>query len=186
MILRRDNIAWVQAGDGRASPLDVLRLSLSIMRAATQAGHRDWLLAESVGLALQEFVVRHCEQQTLTAAALADLVKGVLASLGYPDIAAAYSRGSQHAEVRLDQLSDTISELEFFQRLDSALQVTGENRLASVRLHGLRSCVMRLRGARYWSANCRRLAEEILAHIRARVARTRERHPVALQLTITE
>jgi hypothetical protein len=186
MIQLCDNIAWVRSADGRAAPFDVARLSNSVMGAATQAGHGDWWLAESVALALQEFIVGHCERQTLPAAALADLVKGVLASLGYTDIADAYAHRRQHAEVHLDQMSNTISELEFFHRLDAALRVTGDNELISVRVRGLRSCVMRLRSAQYWSASCRRMAEEILCHVRERVARAHRNKTGTLRLTVTD
>ncbi len=185
MIQRCDNIAWVQADDGRASPFDAARLTTSVMRAATQVGHGDWWLAESVALALHEFIVSHCERQTVPAAALADLIKGVLASLGYADIAKAYAQRRRRAEVRLDQMSDTVSELEFFRRLDAALEVAGDNELASVQVRGLRSCVMRLRGAQYWSASCRRLAEEILCHVRERVAQSRRNKTGTLQLAVT-
>jgi len=186
MIQLRDNIGWVQAGDGRAAPFDVERLSASVMRAATLAGHGDWWLAEAVAMALQEFVVGHCARQTLPAETLADLVKGVLGSLGYADIAKAYGRRRQHAEVHLDQITNTVSELEFFQRLDAALRVAGDDELASVRVRGLRSCVMRLRGAQYWSAGCRRMAEEILCHVRERVARARRREAGELRLAVIE
>jgi len=185
MILRCDNLAWVRSDDGRTSPFDAARLAASLLRAAARAGHGDWWLAESVALAMQEFIIAHCPQQTLPAALLSELLEDVLTALGYPDIARAYAQRRRCAELRLDQMTGPLSELEFFQRLDAALQVALDSQLASVRLRGLRSCVMRLRGAHYWSASCRRLAEEILCHVRERVARARPRHAGELQLMVT-
>jgi hypothetical protein len=181
-----DNIAWVRAANGRTTSFDVARLGAAVMRAATQAGHGDWWLAEAVAVALEEFVVGHCARQTIAAESLAELVQGVLASLGYADIAAAYARRCQHTEVHLDQMTDTPSELEFFRRLDAALQAAGSGELASVQVRGLRSCVMRLRGAHYWSAGCRRMAEEILCHVRERVARAHRNKTGTLRLTVTD
>jgi hypothetical protein len=186
MIQLSDNVAWVRTDNGRAAPFDVARLSASVMRAAAQAGHGDWWLGEAVAVALEEFVVAHCARQTIAADSLSELVQGVLVSLGYADIAAAYAHRNQHAEVRLDQMTDTPSELEFFRRLDAALQAVRDNECASVQIHGLRSCVMRLRGAHYWSAGCRRMAEEILCHVRERVARAHRNKTGTLRLTVIE
>lgn len=185
MILPCNNSGWVRADDGCAAPFDVARLEASIQRAARRAGHEDWWLAESVALAIEEFIRLHAPQQTVTVSALAELVREVLVALGYPEIAAAYSRALRHAEVRLDEISDTVSELEFFRRLDKALEVIRKDDLVSVRVRGLHSCVKRLRCARYWSAGCRGLAEEILFHIRERAIRSRPAQAGQLQVWIT-
>jgi len=173
MILLCESVCWVQTEEGRATPFDAARLSASILRAAAQAGYGGWWLAEAVTQAIHEFVCVHCDRQTVSAAALTELVEGVLGALGYKDIAEAYRQRHRCAEVCLDQMTETASELEFFHRLDTALQVVGNDELALVQVRGLRTCVMRLRGAHYWSAGCRRMAEEILGHLRERVARTR-------------
>jgi hypothetical protein len=186
MIMLCESIGWVQAADGRAMPFDAARLDASILRAASQAGYEDWWLAESVTQAVHEFVCAHCDRQTVSAVALTELVEGVLGALGYKDIAEAHRQRQRCAEVRLDQMTETISELEFFHRLDTALQVVGNDELALVQVRGLRTCVMRLRGAHYWSAGCRRMAEEILGHLRERVARTRQCGVGSLRLAVVE
>ena len=190
MILLCENIGWVQADDGRATPFDEARLSAVITRAAVLAGHREWWFGEAVAAAVREFVCAQCERQTVTTSVLAGLVEGVLLALGFPDVAEVYRRRRQYAEVRLDSMADSegaLSELEFFRRLDAALCVTGDDELALVHVRGLRSCVMRLRGAQYWSANCRRLADEILVHVRERVARSRSCGAAGeLRLTVVE
>jgi hypothetical protein len=53
-------------------------------------------------------------------------------------------------------------------------------------VNGLRACVMQLRGGRRWSEGCRRLAEEIVAHVRERVARVRPPQAACLQLAVVE
>jgi len=189
MILLCESVAWVQSADGRATPFDEARLCASLARAALLAGHREWWFGDAVAVAVREFICAQCDRQTVPAETLASLVEGVLRALGFPDIAEAYHRRRQCAEVRLDQIANDhamLSELEFFHRLDAELRVAGDDELALVRVRGLRMCVMRLRGAQYWSANCRRLADEILGHVRERVARTRRCGAAELRLTVVE
>jgi hypothetical protein len=189
MILLCENIAWVQADDGRATPFDESRLYGTLSRAALSAGYRDWWFGEAVTIAVREFVCAHCERQTVAASTLAGLVEGVLRALGFADVAEAYRRRHECAEVRLDEIADNdgaLSELEFFRRLDAALGTTRNVELALVHVRGLRLCVMRLRGAQYWSATCRRFADEILLHVRERVARSRRNETGTLCLAVTE
>ncbi len=189
MILPCHGIGWVRADDGRAVAFDVTRLSASIIRAATLAGHGDWWLADAVAEAVREFVCAHCDRETVDTGMLADLVMGVLVALGYSGIAEAYRRRREYAEIQLDQItreSHAATELEFFHQLDAALHVAGDKRLVHVQVRGLRTCVMRLRGAQHWSANCRRLADEILDHVRQRVAKSRPRDAADLRLAVVE
>jgi hypothetical protein len=183
MILLSDNVAWVKMKDGVCVSLDTVRLSDSILRAATLAGHGDWWLAEAVAEAVREFVCVQCDRRTVPVGELSDLVAGVLGSLGYTLIAEAYRRRCEYVEIRLDCITGA-SELEFFCRLDSALRVADKSELALVEVRGLRSCVMRLRGARHWSNGCRLLAQEIVGHVRERVAQVRPRNATELRLTV--
>ena len=192
MIQCCEDICWVRAADGRSVPFDGARLVRSIRRAAETAGHADWWPGDAVGeavfLAIQEYFPR----QTIGAAELAVVVVKMLTMVGFADIASAYQRRSQYAEIRLDQMTAPASaasaatELGFFQQLDAALRVTARTELASVYVCGLRSCVMQLRGARHWTESCQRLAEDIVSHVRDRVARTRPKAAGALRLAVVE
>ncbi len=77
-------------------------------------------------------------------------------------------------------------ELEFFQELDHALSAAANRRLVAMRIDGLRACVMKLRGARRWTAECRRLAEDIVEHVRGRVVRMRSPRAASLKLAVVE
>lgn len=186
MIQLRDDICWVQADDGRATPFDGARLAVSIQRAAAAAGQFDWWPAEAVVDAVWQATRECCPQQTIAVEELARVVVRMLTMIGFPEVAQAYQRRRQYTEIRLDQMTaeaSTASELTFYHQLDAALRVAGDDELALVQVRGLRACVMRLRGAQYWSENCRRLAEEILGHLRERVARLRR--PAAGELRVT-
>jgi hypothetical protein len=175
MILPRHDIAWVRCHDGRLQPFDEQRLARSIETAAADAGLPQAWLAESIASAIHRYTCQCLPHSTIDAAELAETVLAVLASLRYHEIAAAYGRQRHRVVVRLEQLAcqnGGMLELEFFQSLDAVLRDATARPLALLQLHGLRACVMRLRRALRWSAGCRRLADEIVEHIRARL-RTR-------------
>ena len=53
-------------------------------------------------------------------------------------------------------------------------------------VNGLRACVMQLRGTQRWTTSCRKLAEEIVEHVRERVARVRPQQAACLRLAVME
>jgi len=189
MILPCQDTGWVRGADGRARPFEELRLAASIHRAATAVGCQDWTLAEAVAIAVREFICRECESQMIDEVELVNVVTGVLGVLGYTEIAAAYQRRHRQAEIRLDQMTTeagTVSELNFFAHLDGALRAARDEQLEVMTLWGLRTCVMRLRGAKRWNDACRRLAEEIVRHVRGRVSQVRPGGAGALRLAVVE
>jgi hypothetical protein len=189
MILPREDIAWVKTDDGCIVPFDDRRLIASIHRAAAQAGHDDPLLAESITAALHLFVCEASGKRTLAACEVAELVTSVLTMLGFPEMARLYKLPERHAQIRLDQLAaraDAGLELDFFRQLDAALGAAADGRMALMEVGGLRSCVMRLRGAQRWCAGCRALAEEIVDHVRARVVHVRPPQAAELRLAVME
>lgn len=61
---------------------------------------------------------------------------------------------------------DTAAELFFFPRLRDALRDGLRNGPRLLRFRGLRSCVMRLAGARRWTPRCEALRGQIVAYLR--------------------
>jgi hypothetical protein len=174
MIQIRDDIAWIRRADGRLTTLDADRLTGELTEAAAVAGVADWWLAEAVAAAVQRFVCDEITDRVVDAAELHQLVAVVLLALGHTAVAASYAHRHLRAEIRLDELATRSGcgfELAFFRQLDAAL--TGVN--GFVQIHGLRSCVMQLRGARHWSAGCRQLADEIVGYVRQRLTRAESR-----------
>ena len=189
MILPREDIAWVKSNDGCIVPFDGERLIASIQRAATQTGQSDPLLAESVAAAVQLFVCEASDNRTLDAREMAGLVVSVLTILGFAEIAQAYRLHGHDTRIRLDEMAaraGTSLELDFFRQLDAALGAAADGHTSRLEVGGLRACVMRLRGAQRWCASCRTLAEEIVNHVRARVARMRPPHAAELRLAVVE
>jgi hypothetical protein len=189
MIRLLEDIAWVKFEDGRLAPFDEHRLARSIQRVAEGVGDADWWLAESIAAAVHMYAVRTRSDGIIPSAEIAEIVRAVLSTLGYEKISLAYGQGPNRVAIQLHELmsrTNAAFELEFFQRLDRALGVAASGRLSVMEVNGLRTCVMRLRGARRWTAGCRRLAEEIVTHVRERVARVRPPRAGCLKLAVLE
>jgi hypothetical protein len=183
------DVLWVRAGDGRLAPFDEQRLALSIQKVAENAGQSDWWLAESIAAAIHAFAVKSRSDQIIPSKEIADIVTTVLATLGYDWISEAYAGDANRVAIHLNELAWRTNagfELEFFQELDHALSAATNRRLVAMRIDGLRACVMQLRGTRRWTAGCRRLAEDIVEHVRGRVARMRSPRAASLKLAVVE
>jgi hypothetical protein len=164
---------------------DGSRLVVALRLAADRTGQHDWWQAEPVTEAIRRAVIELCPQRTIGTEELSRVVVEILQILGYNKVAHAYQYRRRYAEIHLDQL-DAHLELAFFHRLDDALRVVADTELRHVAVRGLRGCVMQLRGARHWSDRCRQQAEEIVSHVRQRVAQHRPVCAEALRLTVLE
>ncbi len=189
MIQLHTDVLWVRAEDGRLAPFDEQRLALSIQKVAENVGHSDWWLAESIAAAVHAFAVKSRSERVIPSKEIADIVATVLATLGYDWISEAYAGDANRVAIHLNELAWRTNagfELEFFQQLDHALSAAANRRLVAMRIDGLRACVMQLRGTRRWTAGCRRLAEDIVEHVRERVVRMRSPRAASLKLAVVE
>ena len=189
MIQLHDDIVWVRFEDGRLAPFDEQRLALSIQKVAELAGHSDWWLAESIAAAVHAYAVKCLTNGVIQCREITEIVAVVLSELGYQGISEAYARGANRVAIHLHDLTGQMTaslELEFFQQLDRALGAAANRRLLVLEVDGLRACVMQLRGAQRWTAGCRRFAEDIVEHVRERVARVRPRRAASLKLAVVE
>jgi hypothetical protein len=186
MICFRQDVIWVRDAAGRLTALHTGRLAASIKRAAAAQGISDWWLADGLSMAVQEYVLRNADTESfIEAAELADAITSVLNMLGYTEIATAYKRRHERAEIHLGEMNVEF-ELEFYRELDAALSHAAGPATLHLQVTGLRFCVMRLCGAHRWSATCRQLAEEIVMHVGERVAQLRDDHAAALRFAVTD
>jgi len=189
MICANDDITWVRFGDGHLAPFDEHRLALSIQSVAERVGQADWWLAESIAAAVHLYATKCRKNSVIPSSEIAEIVASILSMLGFEDLSTAYAGHERHTSIHLGDLARRVGaafELEFFRQLDRALGVVGDQRLSVLKLDGLRACVMQLRGADRWTAGCRRFAEEIVEHVRERVARLRPSPATDLQLAVVE
>ncbi len=189
MIRAHDDIAWVRFNDGHLAPFDEHRLALSIQSIAEQVGQADWWLAESIAAAVHVYAVKCRRNGVIPSSEIEEIVVSVLSMLGLEELSEAYANQQRRASIHLGDLATRggpAFELEFFRQLDHALGAAADRRLSVLEVDGLRACVMQLRGARRWTAGCRKFAEEIVEHVRERVARLRPSPATGLRLAVVE
>jgi hypothetical protein len=189
MIQLHDDIAWVKFADGRLVPFDEHQLALSIDRVAERVGDSGWWLAESIAAAVHVYAVKSRADGVIASSEIGEIVAAVLSTLGYDRISEAYAGRPDRVAIHLNELTgrrSPVFELEFFQRLDRALGAAANRRLSVMEVDGLRACVMQLRGARRWTAGCRRVAEDLVEYVRERVARARSPQASCLKLAVVE
>jgi hypothetical protein len=189
MIQLLEDIAWVRFSDGHLAPFDEHRLALSIQQVAERTGDSDWWLAESIAAAVHTYAIKSRPDGVIPSNEVAEIVAAVLSMLGYEKISEAYGGSANRVAIHLNELAGPVGpafELEFFHRLDHALGVAANRGLLVMEVNGLRGCVMQLRGAQRWTAGCRQLAEEIVEHVRERVARMRPLQAASLKLAVVE
>ena len=189
MIKALEDIAWVKFEDGRMAPFDEQRLALSIQDVAERAGHPDWWLAESVAAAVHAYAIKCRSDGVIPSREIVEIVVAVLATLGFEKISQAYAGDKHSAAIHLNDLAvreGAAFELEFFRQLDQALAAASDRRLSVIEVDGLRACVMQLRGARRWTAGCRKQAEEIVDYVRERVVQVRPAKAACLRLAVVE
>lgn len=174
MILLREDITWLGCADGSVTPFNESRLAASIEAAAAVVRLDDEpSLAESIAAAVHQCVHENAKRTAVAVREIAEMVESVLSMLGYKDVADAYAQAHLSAEIRLDEVltqPGTVMELDFYRRLDVELGASARNRVRVLQLFGLRRCALRLRGTKRWGTGCQRLAEEIVNHIRGRLA----------------
>ena len=182
-------MVWVRDADGCLTPFVPRRLAEAIHDAARQAASpTDWI-AVPVAEAVTAYLMERDGEPVVAASELRQIVLTVLKMLGCEEIARAYQHGHQRVEIRLDELaaqSGAGFELDFFQQLDTALAAARDDAMRQLRVQGLRACVLQLRGGQRWGTGCRTMAEEIVGHVRARVARMRSPTAEALNLAVLE
>jgi hypothetical protein len=183
-----DDIAWVKFDDGHLAPFDEHRLALSIQSVAERVGQADWWLAESIAAAVHVYATRCRKNGVIPTGEIVEIVGSVLSTLGFNELAAAYTNNRRRVAIHLGDLARRVAafELEFFRQLDCALGAAADRRLSVLEVDGLRACVMQLRGAQRWTAGCRRFAEEIVEYVRERVVRLRPSQAAGLQLAVVE
>lgn len=184
MIQLRQDVVWVCDADGKRTPFDVMRLAASLNAAMHAAGITDPAMAEDLAKTAYTFTIENCDDQTIAAAEIVKLIVEVLPTIGLAAVAQMYLQRGHRLEIQLDRLMDDAGfELSFYRQLDHKLEIVGSRELQRVHLHGLRACVMRLRGVRRWNEGCRALADDIVGFVRQRVQQVGRAEPLHLEVT---
>jgi hypothetical protein len=152
---------------------------------ATAAGLDPEMVRHAAAAVLHYF--RHDLGRTsVTVGEFSEALERVLKSMGMSHLQAVTTPASASGldvSIDLGTLVGDGLELAFFQRLREELRrhlSPTPHRPNFVRCHGLRSCVLRLTGARRWSRRCEHLRDSILEHVRQATRAEKLAGPVGL------
>jgi hypothetical protein len=115
-----------------------------IQRAATEAGHPQWVFAQDIASGVIEYLREKFTAPVITLAELHRKISRTLETVGFPDIAARLRLVPPPVEVSLAALAREASpggELVFFHLLGERLSEAAATGAESVRLTGLGPCV---------------------------------------------
>ncbi len=192
MIQPRDDIVWIVTATGELAVFDAGQLARSIQRTAPPGEESAF---DDIGRAISEAVDQHLRDhrrpQPATTQQITEMVQALLEMLGYRESARRYAGEDVLREIRLDRLAADAGrcgsfELGFYRRLDQVLAEASQDGPERVRMRGLRACVLQMRGARRWSRQCRRLAEEIIDHVWARAVQLPQPGGRVLELAVLD
>ena len=172
----------VSAPGVQPTRLDEPWLVLSLEKAASRAGHREWPLATEVARAVLHYLCHDFIRPVIERDTLEMILRRSLTGIGCPAIARHFELASSSPSINLAALAeDRPMEMVFFQRLAAVVDEKVTSLSSVLRLEGLRTCVLSLAGTNSWRGSCQRLNDEIVHFIRARA---RHFSPQLLELTI--
>ncbi len=166
MIAFRDNLPVITLGNGRVVVFEREWLCRALGVAANRAGHPKWWLAEHVAKSVQLWLEQLGENTpTVPVALLTRAVRGALQAIGYAEVGECFEAVSPFTRISLVEVAEQAGdgfELAFFNGLGERLREVLELGGSYCELHGLESCVKRLRRKRAWGRDCAVLQAEIV------------------------
>jgi len=159
ILLRRPN--------GESEPVNSQAISIDVVTEGQSPFDEDFIKEASTAV-LHYFKIEE-GRESVTLAEFAEALEKAL--LGFDPVTqpAEPGGGQRIVEADLPGLigeTETAFELTFFRKLRNELRSQLRRSPQILRFRGLRDCVMRLTGARRWTARCQQLQEQIVDFLR--------------------
>ncbi len=172
MIALIDELPLVEFENGGVFAFRHEWLRQHLVKAAAQAGYRDWWLADHVARSVTNYLITQYQANVLSATELRSSVSEVLSTIGYAEVAAHFAPTRPARDISLMELAmvSGAHELAFFTLLGEALSRELQEDLANVSLTHLGPAVKQLLGVKLFTETCAILREEIVNFSRSFVA----------------
>ena len=169
MIALASDCLLFQTPEGESIPFSAEMISIELMGNSSKLLDADFV--KQASKAVFHYFRNELRRETVTVAEFADALEKVLRSFGYRvhSDSPAPAANQRVLDADLRQIATEAAcgcELFFFPRLRDELRLQLKKEPRMVRVHGLRSCVKQLTGARRWSTRCQTLEEKILEFLR--------------------
>jgi hypothetical protein len=157
ILLRRKN--------GESEPVNSQAISIEVLSDGQPPFDEDFIKEAST--AVLHYFKNEEGRDSVTLGEFAEALEKVLAGFCQTNNKADTEDSRHIVEADLQGLvADTAFELTFFTQLRAELRTYLRLSPQVLRFRGLRNCVLRLTGARRWTARCEHLSEQIVAYLR--------------------
>ena len=172
MIALIDELPLVEFENGGVYAFRHDWLRQHLIKAAHQAGYRDWWLADHVARSVTNYLSLHYESTVLSAVELRTSVAEVLATIGYSEVAAHFAPTRPARDISLMEIAiqSANHELTFFSLLRSALLLEMQDEFTNISITHLGPAIKQLLGLKIFTEECSLLREEIVEFARNVVA----------------
>lgn len=142
-------------------------LSTTLHRAANGTDVPEWIVSD-ISRGVENFLANHYKGTYIDSEDLFTRIAKTLSSMGLAHIAARIDRTPPPVRISMSELARRAGsgyELLFFQLLSDSIHSAVASGPQRVELHGMKSGIRRLMGARRWSERCELLREELNEYI---------------------
>lgn len=165
MIALADDCILLRRANGEAEPVSTGQIAIEVVTEGESPFDEEFVKEASA--AVLHYFKQEQGRDSVTLSEFAEALEKILQ--GFKPLPAQSPDESRVLEADLQKLasdSGDAFELTFFPRLRDEVRSGLQKSPQLLRFRGLRNCVMRLAGARRWSARCQDLQEQILAFLR--------------------
>jgi len=172
MIALIDDLPVVQFENGCISAFRSEWLRQHLVKAASQAGYRDWWLADHVARSVTNYLITQYSSAVLSAVELRQSVSEVLVTIGYAEIATHFAPTRPARDISLLELARASGpfELTFFRLLRETLLRELQENTAEICLTQLHLAIKEILGVKLFTNECAALRDEIVAFSRSVIA----------------
>ena len=185
MIALRDSLPLLRQNENEHCAIRQDWLCYCLFRAAERAGYRRWWLAEHVAASVLCYLTKTYENNVVTSERLREIVQSALQAIGYAEVALRLEAICPPFELSLDDLAEEAGpgyELAFFWLLKERLRPALCDRISTIEIYGLQSCVRHLQSVKTWSRECSLLRNEIVNFVRAHLERANLKTDIHLRI----
>jgi hypothetical protein len=178
MIALIDDLPLLEFENGRIYTFRCDWLRYQLVKAAAEAGYRDWWLADHVARSVTNYLISQYPSTVLSASDLRNSVSEVLSTIGYAEVAAHFAPTRPARDISLMELAiaSGTHELTFFALLREALIGEMQDDTTNVCLIHLHPAIKQLLGVKLFTEECACFRDEIVEFSRSFVARQGTAH----------
>lgn len=172
-------LPYIRIGSSSLALCEPEWLSDTLRNAADGTDVPEWIVSD-ISRGVESFLANHYKGCYIDSSDLFERIEKALSSIGLSRIAERMDRTPPPMRVSLSDLArraGTGYELGFFHLLGEALQSAASGGACRIELHGLRSAVRRLVGAKKWTERCESLQRLIVSFIQQKETTARTAYP---------